>query len=182
MSRILRTSSGYFSYPAISVDAILTGAVPLFTGVGETLLLGRVDGLGEAFGRGLGEGVGVSSGVAEGVSEGDGVASGVSSGVAVGDASGVALGDASGVGVGDGVGECFFAGLAERFGFGDDFGRAVGDGVGCLLDFFFFGGGGPVKNSFTLPIKESSDCAARPAVAPHAIAAIKTKRRNPFIR
>lgn len=157
--------------------------MPLLVGVGEALLFGGGEGVGEAFLRGVsvGEGVGVSSGVADGVSDGVGVASGDSSGVAVGEGSGVGTGVGEGVLSGVGVG----VGRGELFGRGEVLGRAVGDGVGerlvVVFFFFFGGGGGPVRKSFTLPRNVSSDWAANEELPPKAIAATSAKRKMNFI-
>jgi len=65
-SRTLRTADGFLSYPAISDAGILTGAVPLFVGVGTAFDRGDPATRGEGVTAGNGGGVAtVSSGDVE---------------------------------------------------------------------------------------------------------------------
>jgi hypothetical protein len=129
VSIILRTFSGYFSYPEIWLAEIVAGA-PFF------------------FGEADADGFGVSAGetVALALAEGD--SSGEAEGV--GDALRffflLALGEDSGEGLGD-----------DFFFFGEEVAEGVSDGVGVAVTFFFFGDGDFSGVSLGLGVGDFSD-------------------------
>jgi hypothetical protein len=141
VSTILRTFSGYLSYPAISPDEIVAGA-PFFFGEGDPEgfgdSLGAALALGDAEGEFSGEGLGVGEPLCFFFLLG----LGDSSDVGVGELFFFFFGDVDALpsGVSDGVGVA----LAFFFGDADFSGEALGLGVGdfSVVAFFFLCGVG----------------------------------------